>query len=209
MTQLTASIPLNRECLKVFQAITHAAAVDEYRPTLCAVRIDVEPKRLVLSATDSYLMVRRHLEVESPEALVGTTLLLDAKDLRKATTVALWDKSEDGISLTPGTDGATLAWAHGTWLLRPVDGPPIDLDKIIAAFDEAVVATITVNPNKLATVAKAAKALGHWPLRNGDGLTCTFHAGDRPIRIVAAHRSGSQVGHPDDFAMVMPVRRYN
>lgn len=199
------TIPLTRDDLKALQQITHAAGTDDTRPMLCAVRIDVEAERLVLSVSDAYVLVRRHLTAKAPDGLAGQTLVVDAKDLRKAVTVALWDKGISEAKIRIAED-VSLAWPRGAWILRTVEGSPLDLSPIISGHADGSVSTITVNPTKLDQVAKA---LGLWPLRNGDGLTCTFQAADKAIRIVAVSRSGFSLSHPDDFAMAMPVRRYD
>lgn len=203
---MTHSIPLTRDHLKILQQITYAASTDDGRPILCAVSVDVEPSRLVLSATDAYVLVRRFVVVQSPEPMEAKTVLIDAKDLRKAATVALWDKSKDPITLDLTDVGAVLVWPRGTWKLRPVEGTPIDLDKIIAGHVVSDLSAITLNPTKFDQIAKA---LGAWPMRNGDGLTLQFQASDKAVRATAINRYGQPYAHADDFGMAMPVRRYD
>lgn len=191
-------LTLNRDHMKALREMVYAAEQNPWRPLLSTVHVSVEKDQVVLTATDSYMIVRRFLTLDIPDGWAGRTFLLNAAELERAMVVMLRDKSEKSITLAVVEDSIRISWSYGTWKLPQVEGKFPDLDGFVTDFEPGSLDQVALSPK---LIERMARALGVWPFKHSEGFRFEFSSDAKPVRVTDYRRTGQ------DFGLLMPARR--
>lgn len=147
-------------------------------------------------ATDNYIMVRRHVGIEG-EAILDAKSLADA--CKQAEKVAKSLGIVTGVTLDLEGPSATLTFPGATLHIGKSDETFPKCEQLIPVSQSEGCTYFGCDPYM---VRRAAEALGCNPRRKGAGAIQIDCASDalKPFKITAIG------GHPDDVAVVMPVR---
>lgn len=199
MTSADATpLTLNRDHMKALREMVYAAEQNPWRPILSTVHIAIEKDQIVLTATDSCMIVRRFLTPEIPAGWADRTFLLNAAELERALVVMLRDKTEQSVTLTEVEGSIRLGWSYGTWRLPQVEGKFPDCDGFVTGFESGSLDQVALNPR---LIERMARALGVWPFKHSEGFCFEFSSDAKPVRVTDYRRTGQ------DFGLLMPVRR--
>lgn len=207
----TAKYVLNEEQLGILRDIGNAASNDESRQVITCVCIDVAPKKLLVRATDSYILACRVVTEEVAENEPKPkrfSVIVPAAELTNAAKAAL--KKPKRFTVKPrevvvSEDGIELQTFSGSIKVNAYDDGPHGYPKFESILSKAFesietsqgLPTIAFAPDKLSQLSRALGCQGD---AQKMGVRLAFaDASLDPILVCVDH-------HEQSFGLLMPIR---